>query len=123
MEETISLKDIFQTLKKRIAMILAITLLATAASAIVTYFFITPKYDASTQILVNQSASNDQGLYQNNQVQTNIQLVNTYSDIVKSPAVLDPVVKDLNLNMTADATKRPDYCQQRAKFPSLYGIR
>lgn len=101
MEETISLKDIFQTLKKRIIMIIVITLLATAISAVVTYFFITPKYDASTQILVNQS-SNDQAIYQNNQVQTNIQLINTYSVVVKSPVVLDQVIKDLNLNMTAD---------------------
>lgn len=105
MEETISLKEIFRTLKKRIALILIITLLAVAASAIVTYFFITPKYDASTQILVNQKNTNDSNIYNTNSVQTNVQLVNTYSVIVNSPTVLNQVNKNLHLGMTSDQLK------------------
>ncbi|RYM05488.1 capsule biosynthesis protein [Sporolactobacillus sp. THM7-7] len=102
MEETISLKEIVQTLRKRLSLIAIITLLTVAAGAFVTYFLMTPKYDASTQILVNQSNSKNANLYNTNAVQTNVQLVNTYSDIIKSPAVLNPVVKKLNLNMTSE---------------------
>ncbi|MFC7393000.1 YveK family protein [Scopulibacillus cellulosilyticus] len=105
MEETISLKEIFQTLRKRITMILVITILATAVSAFVTYFFITPKYDASTQILVNQS-KDKQSVYDQNAVQTNVQLVNTYSVIIKSPKILKEVIDRLHLNMTPDDLKR-----------------
>jgi len=54
MEETISLKELFQTLKKRLLLILMITSVATLASGVVSYFFLTPIYQASTQILVNQ---------------------------------------------------------------------
>lgn len=100
MEETISLKEIFHTLKKRVALILIITLLATAVSAFVTYFFMTPKYDATTQILVNQNTAKD-NLYSTNAVQTNIQLVNTYTEIIYSTPVLNQVIKDLHLNMDA----------------------
>ncbi|WP_010632896.1 YveK family protein [Sporolactobacillus vineae] len=105
MEETISLKEIFQTLRKRISLILSITLLAVAVSAVLTYFVMTPKYDASTQILVNQSNTNNASLYQTNAVQTNVQLVNTYSVIINNPTVLNQVIKKLHLNMTADQLK------------------
>ncbi|MGD6816601.1 YveK family protein [Metabacillus sp. 113a] len=96
MEETISLKELFQTLKKRLALIFIITALATATSGIISYFFLTPIYQSSTQILVNQS-KNDQEMYQFNQIQTNVQLINTYSVIIKSPAVIDKVKDQLKL--------------------------
>lgn len=105
MEETISLKDIYQTLRKRLSLIVIITLLAVAASAILTFFIMTPKYDASTQILVNQANTNNASLYQQNAVQTNVQLVNTYSVIIDNPAVLNQVIKRQNLNMTAGELK------------------
>ncbi|CAH0346452.1 Wzz/FepE/Etk N-terminal domain-containing protein [Bacillus sp. CECT 9360] len=101
MEETISLKELFGTLKKRLSLIIIITLLATLASGIISYFFLTPIYQASTQILVNQS-KNEQSIYNNNEVQTNLQLVNTYNVIIKSPAILDLVNKELDLGMTTE---------------------
>ena len=69
-------------------------------SGIVSYFFLTPIYQASTQILVNQ-AKNDQAAYNYNEVQTNLQLINTYNVIIKSPAILDKVSEQLKLDMTA----------------------
>jgi capsular polysaccharide biosynthesis protein len=99
MEETISLRELFETLKKRLALIIIITVIATATSGVVSYFFLTPIYQASTQILVNQSKS-EQQMYNYNEVQTNIQLINTYSVIIKSPAILELVIKELDLNQT-----------------------
>lgn len=100
MEETISLKELLETLKKRIVLIIAITITAVLVSGVVSYFFLTPIYQASTQILVNQAKS-DQSVYSPSEVQTNLQLINTYNVIIKSPAILDKVSEDLNLNMTA----------------------
>ena len=57
MEETISLKEFFQTFKKRMGLIIVITALAVIISGIVSYFMITPIYQASTQLLVNQAKS------------------------------------------------------------------
>ncbi|HEY2421732.1 MAG TPA: Wzz/FepE/Etk N-terminal domain-containing protein [Neobacillus sp.] len=100
MEESISLKELFETLKKRFALILTITFTAALASGVVSYFFLTPTYQASTQILVNQM-KNAQTVYNPSEVQTNLQLINTYNVIIKSPAILDKVSEELNLNMTA----------------------
>ncbi|WP_445506451.1 YveK family protein [Niallia sp. 03190] len=99
MEETISLKELFQTLKKRLALIISITLVAMIVSGVISYFVITPEYKSSTQILVNQ-AKDDQSIYNYNEVQTNVQLINTYSVIIKSAAILNTVKSDLNLNMS-----------------------
>ncbi|MFC3883397.1 YveK family protein [Bacillus songklensis] len=99
MEETISLRELFHTLKKRMWLIALITVIATMISGIVSYFFLTPIYQSSTQILVNQAKS-EQQLYNPAEVQTNLQLINTYNVIIKSPAILDLVKKDLNLDRT-----------------------
>ncbi|WP_066175307.1 YveK family protein [Bacillus marinisedimentorum] len=101
MEETISLKEIFETLKKRFSIILVITLVAVLVSGIVSYFFLTPVYQNSTQILVNKS-SQDQNMYNVTDVRTNLELINTYNVIIKSPAILDKVAGDLDSGLTYD---------------------
>ncbi|MEH7461466.1 Wzz/FepE/Etk N-terminal domain-containing protein [Bacillus thuringiensis] len=99
MEETISLKELFQVLRKRFAMILTITFGAAIISAIVSFFFMTPIYQSATQILVNQKKQEGTAI-QFNEVQTNVQLTNTYKVIIKSPVILDQVKEKLGLNIT-----------------------
>jgi len=101
MEETISLKDILSILRKRARMITLITLIAAALSSIVTFFILTPIYQASTQILVNQAQS-DQPYVDINQVRSNIELVNTYNVIIKSPTILEKVIEELSLERSYD---------------------
>ncbi|WP_283749868.1 YveK family protein [Bacillus cereus] len=102
MEETISLKELFHILRKRLAMILVITFGAAIVSAIISFFFMTPIYQSSTQILVNQKKQEGTAL-QIGEVQTNIQLTNTYKVIIKSPVILEQVKEKLNLNTTVQA--------------------
>ncbi|WP_099354703.1 YveK family protein [Fredinandcohnia onubensis] len=97
MEETISLKEIFQTIRKRLWLITIITAVIVATVGVVSFFFLTPIYQSSTQILVNQKASEQQYLNQND-IRTNIELINTYNVIIKSPAILDIVKEKLELN-------------------------
>ncbi|WP_141431106.1 YveK family protein [Bacillus sp. 03113] len=99
MEETISLKELLLILRKRLILIISIAVLAVLASGIVSFYFLTPIYQSSTQILVNQ-AKDQQTAYAFNEVQTNIQLVNTYNVILKSPVILDKVKEELNLSMS-----------------------
>lgn len=100
MEETISLRELFAVLRKRLWLIVLITIIAATVSAVISFFVLTPVYESKTQILVNQ-AKNDQQLYSNQTVQTNVQLINTYNDIITSPAILDKVVKELKLDKPA----------------------
>ncbi|MBH0156603.1 capsular biosynthesis protein [Fictibacillus sp. 5RED26] len=101
MEETISLKEIAVTLRKRLMLILILAAIAVAVSGVISYFVLTPQYQASTQILVNQESSNEPVL-DPNQVRTNVEMINTYSVIIKSPIILDKVVQNLDLSETTD---------------------
>ncbi|MFS0661262.1 Wzz/FepE/Etk N-terminal domain-containing protein [Niallia alba] len=100
MEETISLKELFDTIKKRLTLIISITLIAMIVSGIVSYFIITPEYKSSTQILVNQAKDDSSAAINTGEVQANVQLISTYSVILKSAAILNIVKEELNLDMS-----------------------
>jgi capsular polysaccharide biosynthesis protein len=100
MEETISLKDIMQTLKQRLRLIIIITAAAVALAAGVSYFVLTPVYDASTQLLVNQSAAEDQQQFTSGELQTSRDLIDTYNVIITSPRILEPTLEELNLEQS-----------------------
>lgn len=102
MEETISLQDLFKTLKKNIGIIALTTILAVTIAGAVSFVFLTPIYENSTQILVNQEQSEAAQLTNQN-IQTDLQLINTYSVIIKSPAILDQVIEQLNLGISPEA--------------------
>jgi capsular polysaccharide biosynthesis protein len=104
MEETISLQDLFKTLKKRLGLIALITVIAITISGVVSYLLLTPIYQSSTQILVTTSKQ-DQQQQQNNaqDIQANLQLINTYNVIIKSPAILGIVKEEMNLERSVGA--------------------
>lgn len=100
LEETISLQDIFKTLKKRAALILSLTVFAVIIAAIVSFFVLTPIYQANTQVLVNQKKEDLTQQMTSQDIQSNLQLINTYNEIIKSPAILSIVVENLDLPLT-----------------------
>lgn len=102
MEETISLRELFHTLRKRIWLILSLTIVATLVSGILSFFVLTPIYSSSTQLLVNQEKT-DQPMYNVGDIQTNLQLMNTYNVIIKSPAILELVAKELDMDISSEA--------------------
>lgn len=101
MEETISLQELFKTIKKRLGMIVLLTVLAITIAGAVSFLFLTPIYETSTQILVNQEKT-DAATAINQNIQADLQLINTYSVIIKSPAILDQVENQLNLGLTIE---------------------
>ncbi|MFC0013762.1 MULTISPECIES: YveK family protein [Allobacillus] len=101
MEETISLQEIFLVIKKRVKLIIAITLAAILVSALITLFLFTPKYEASSQFIVSQSEPSQELNF--NDIRTNVEMINTYNVIITSPAIIDQVIEKLDLNMSNGA--------------------
>ena len=101
MEETISLQEVVKILRKRMYLITILTMIAITISGVISYVLITPIYQASTQILINQEKVDSTALNPAN-IQTDLQLINTYNVIIKSPAILDKVIKELNLSTTSN---------------------
>lgn len=99
MEELKSLQDMIQILKKRAGMISFLVVLAVLVSGAVTYFFVEPVYSSTAQVLVSRSDPGEANL-SNEYLQTDLQLINTYSDIMKSPAILGKVKEGLGLQQS-----------------------
>lgn len=55
MESTLELTKIKEVLQKNLKILIILPLLFLIISAIVTFFVLSPKYQANTQILVNQT--------------------------------------------------------------------
>ncbi|WP_147802796.1 YveK family protein [Alkalicoccus halolimnae] len=102
MEEKISVKDILQTLRQRLGLIVIITAAAVALAAGISYVILTPVYEASTQLLVNQSAADSQQEFTSDELETSRELINTYSVIITSSRILDPALEELNLIRSVD---------------------
>ncbi|WP_204167586.1 Wzz/FepE/Etk N-terminal domain-containing protein [Mammaliicoccus sciuri] len=99
MEEIMDFNKLFVIIKRNYKLIIIIPIILLAISMIITVF-INPKYEAKTQILVNQETQ-DKNL-QAQQIQSNLQLVNTYAEIIKSPRILDKVSKKLDNKYSKD---------------------
>ena len=100
MEESISLKEIFEVIRKRLVLIVLMIVGAATVSAIISYFIITPTYEVSTQFIVNQETGENASV-DINQIRSNVEIINTYNDIIKSNRILNQVVDELNLTISA----------------------
>ncbi|MGJ5644819.1 chain-length determining protein [Latilactobacillus curvatus] len=95
MEQTINIEQIFSILRKYRRLILSSTVVCTLLAIVITFFLITPQYSASTELLVNRKQSGDANV-QWNQVQTDVQMINTYKDLITKPVIMDSVAKKIN---------------------------
>lgn len=102
MEETISLKEIFDVVRKRLKLIFLLTIGAGIVAAIISFFVLTPVYESSSQFIVNQSQENEIGYIDSGTIRTNVELINTYNVIITSNAIMNEVVEELNLPYTSE---------------------
>lgn len=105
MEAEISLKDLYRIIKKHLLTILISILCGAVVSVLIMILFVTPKYSSEAQLLVNQQGDSTPTTIQNNEIQANIQLINTYRDIIIGHSVLNQVNNNLNSNYTINELK------------------
>lgn len=91
MENSLDLSKFITAIKKNWKLVLLLPIIFMLISVLITTFLMKPEYEANTQVLVNQKEKKSELMAQ--EVQSNIQLVNTYSEILKSPRILDEVAK------------------------------
>lgn len=99
-EEEISLIELFDILKKHIWLIVLTTLATTVIAALYTFFLVTPMYQSSTQMIVTHSTDQTTQSFSQQDINTSISLIDTYDDIIRNDVILDPVIEELDLNMT-----------------------
>lgn len=92
-DEVISLGQIFAILRKHIIAIIVATCAGGVLAAAVTFLVMQPKYESTAMVLVNRKQTTAAGQY--NDLQTDLQMINTYKDIITRDVVLNPVRKNL----------------------------
>ncbi|CEJ74671.1 Cps19aC [[Clostridium] sordellii] len=100
MEETIDLREYFHIIKKRAWIIALITILAMVTSGIISFFVLSPVYEANTTLIVNtEQNKSTNNMITGDQLAVTQKLTLTYGEIIKSRSVLNSVIKKLDLNM------------------------
>ena len=100
MEETIDLREYFHIIKKRAWIIALITILAVVTSGIISFFVLSPVYEANTTLIVNtEQNKSTNNMITGDQLAVTQKLTLTYGEIIKSRAVLGSVIKKLDLDI------------------------
>lgn len=89
-------KDLVRLIRKRLWVILITMIVICGATAGLTYFVIEPEYAASTKLIVNKKEPVGQlptDSINLNDVNTNILLIQTYKEIIQTPAIMDRVIE------------------------------
>lgn len=101
MQEAIDLKELFLIIKRKFKMIILIGLIFGVVSAIISTFFITPEYRATTTIIINKENSRSETqLYTSDDLNYVQKLALTYSKIITSRAVINKTAQQLNLDIS-----------------------
>lgn len=93
MEQTISIKQLFELLRKRMGLIVLGGLVGLLISGLLAFFILTPKYSSQAQLVVTLPQTETTNA---NDVNTNLQMINTYKDIITGDLVTKEVSEKLN---------------------------
>ena len=101
MEETIDLREYFFILKKKIWLIIASALVCGLISGLVSFFVLSPVYEANTSLIVNKEVGNETTEMTTTDDLNYVQkLALTYGEIIKSRTVITSTIEKLGLDMT-----------------------
>lgn len=94
--EEIDLMELFSFIKSKIGMIISITAIVCIIGCIYGLFLQKPMYKSYTTVILNSSEST----ITQSDITLNKNLVDTYTEVVKSRKVLAKVIEELNLDIT-----------------------
>lgn len=104
------LKQFMQILRKRMLLILIVVVLSGVAAGFYSIRYMVPVYEASNKLIVNKSVMDSSGnpLLDVNVINTNIMLINSYKEIIRSQRIMSKVLEqnpDIQLS-TGDIMER-----------------
>ena len=113
LNEEMELRDLFEIVRKRLGLIVLITVVSLLISAVVSFFLLDEVYETSTTLMVGKIQNNQTNTIEYNDILANQKLVNTYSEIAKSDRVLDKVIEKLQLQL------KPSNLRQKISVASV----
>lgn len=114
-EMTIDLTELFAIIKKRIWLLISITLFTTITAAVLSFFVLSPVYEAKISIIIGRASSDETVKTDYNEVMMYQKLAKTYAEIAKSKIVAEKTINELKKDVQAEvylksltATPQPD---------------
>lgn len=102
--EEIDLKELFEYIKEKIALLLVIVIGVCLVGCVYGLFIQKPMYRSYTTVILGSNENNTSSITQND-ITLNKNLVNTYAQIVVSRRVLNQVIDELKLDMSYESLK------------------
>lgn len=97
--EVIDFKKLLLILRKRLWIIVAITILCTSAIGLISYYILEPEYQTYTTLMIGRPQGYTQEI-QYDDVMLNQKLVSTYGEIAKSRIIANELIVNLELSLT-----------------------
>jgi len=98
--EEIDLKELFEFIKKKIGLLITITVVICLLGCIYGLFIQKPMYKSYTTIILGGNETTANQTITQSDITLNKNLVDTYAEIVKSRRVLEQVISELDLEET-----------------------
>jgi capsular polysaccharide biosynthesis protein len=100
-DENIQIQEIFEALKKKWQLILSITLAATIIATVLSYFVISPKYEATTKLFIGKDVSSDTS-YNANDISMYQKMLKSYADVIKTNDLVDRAFENSGVNLDSN---------------------
>ena len=104
-EIEISFQDLLSLFVRKFKWIVIFTALCIIAATLLTLFFITPKYTATTSMLATSYSDKAGSDVSNTELQASRSLIQSYAKIAKSNRVLNPVRSLITEDLTVSQLK------------------
>lgn len=121
MTEQINLSQLWNILKRSFVAMIILGIFGALIAYFGTKAMVSPKYEASTSLLVNRKQDNNANMQLNAQ-QADIQIINTYKDIILRPVVLRAVADDLTSPRKVK-TKKAKKAVYGTRYNATTGVR
>lgn len=121
MNKQIDLSQLWQVFKRSFLAMIILGIVGMAAAYFGAKTFIAPKYESDTSLLVNRKQDNDPNMQLNAQ-QADVQIINTYKDIITRPVVLQAVANDLTSPRRV-VTKKAEKAVYGTRYNATTGVR
>lgn len=104
-EEEISLSELFGVVKPYIVHIVLVSVIFALVSFIFTKTLIDPVYESTATIIVNNRKTEGQSIT-SDEINSARNLASVYSIVIKSNAVMEPVIQSMNSDITMEALSK-----------------
>ena len=104
MDFIFDIRELFRVLLRHRWVILTVVAIVVFASGLISFYLISPVYEARTDFLVTtDKGEEDNKNITTGEIDASLKLIETYGVIIKSPTILEPAIQKVNKDLKVDS--------------------